>query len=252
MTHCQFYSAELYSYAYERLSNFCYEMHGRRAYFKIHFDTPVDPQRIDRAPYDPYLKVKRRRKSLYDIHLAGKEPLPNSQNPKRDNGFRDANGYPWGLLVPDDWLPPMEKRHIQTAYLNFSPWRESRGREDTDWYLHPEPGQVDTDTVVLASKATSPSTDGAFIELDVQSVELIDSSGVPVRLKGFPKMLRLRESGLHRLFNAQAPPTGSYKEIRITLGNGSQKIMEGMASSLRLPMLPPAEGTLKLAETGAR
>lgn len=50
-------------------------------------------------------------------------------------GFRDANGWPRGLLVPMDWANPIEGTFVENAYPRFNAWRTSFGTTDTDWYL---------------------------------------------------------------------------------------------------------------------
>jgi LruC domain-containing protein len=49
-----------------------------------------------------------------DIDLANVNP---------DNGMIDANGYPFGLLVPADWAWMLESRNIDEAYPHFEAYR---------------------------------------------------------------------------------------------------------------------------------
>jgi LruC domain-containing protein len=102
-------------------------------------------------PYDPYLLVRNTKHELdLDVHLIGKDPLPNSQNylypGDIPEGFRDGNGYPRALLVPGDWQWPLEKIEgspkIETAYPNFGIWAATRGASDSDWYHYPVSGEV--------------------------------------------------------------------------------------------------------------
>lgn len=89
-------------------------------------------------PYDPYVLVSNPTLDYRpDIHLIGKEPLAGSENPGELSGFRDADGYPRALLVPNDWLWPREQTHIETAYPEFVDWRESLGTTNSDWYFTP-------------------------------------------------------------------------------------------------------------------
>lgn len=112
---------------------------GRTAEFMLDFsDNPQDPDEITGAPYDPYLYVKN---TGADVHLIGREPLPDSNNPE-DDEFRDADGFPWALLVPADWEHPDEGQRIEEAYPAFDYWRTSEGEHYPDWYLMPgvDPG----------------------------------------------------------------------------------------------------------------
>ena len=185
---CRLYNS-VYTYQHSYLSNPCLEMYGHRAYFNVRFDTPVAPAEIDSAPYDPYLRKKRNTGYLsiqinpdgtvtqtpadYDIHLAGKEPLPNSGNPARlaESGFRDADGYPWALLVPGDWAPLQEiefqgaargRKHITAGYPEFDAWRTSGGSGNTDWYLHPQPNYIDAESAKLPPMPAFPAVDIVF------------------------------------------------------------------------------------------
>ena len=105
---------------------------GKTTTFSLDFDTPQDQSSIDQPPYDPYLYVYN---TGYDIHLIGESALPGSRNPS-GSAFRDAEGFPWALLVPSDWKHPDETQRIEVPYPRFSLWRQSMGTEFTDWYLH--------------------------------------------------------------------------------------------------------------------
>ncbi|MBS0618831.1 MAG: LruC domain-containing protein, partial [Spirochaetes bacterium] len=107
---------------------------GHSTNFTIAFDTPVDVSLLDDAPFDPYIYVHD---TGYDVHLLGKPPLSPTNNPSATwgEGFRDANGWPRGLLVPMDWANPIEGAFVENAYPRFNAWRASFGTTDTDWYL---------------------------------------------------------------------------------------------------------------------
>jgi LruC domain-containing protein len=109
-------------------------------------DNPQDPEVLSRPPYNPYLYVHN---TGHDVHLIDEEPLENSINKEDKFGnpetFRDADGFPWGLLVPpgpqdeDGWDPPLETQRIEVPYPRFTRWRQSGGELSPDWYLHSEP-----------------------------------------------------------------------------------------------------------------
>ncbi len=98
--------------------------------FTLHFVQPQTGDQIDQPPYNPYLFVYN---TGHDIHLIGETPLPNSINP--GDTFRDSQGFPWALLVPDTWKHPDETQRIEIPYPRFTQWRESNGTLATDWYL---------------------------------------------------------------------------------------------------------------------
>ena len=167
---CYSYRANYpFPYSRRRVLYSCLDMYGHRAYFKIDFDTPVAPAQLDKSPYDPYLR-KKVSGGYYDIHLAGKEPLPGSNNPIElaESGFRDADGYPWALLVPGNWahLEEVEysggRKKLPLSYPDFNAWRESRGRESTDWYLHPQGNYISNKFVKFTTKLSPPFLDGAL------------------------------------------------------------------------------------------
>jgi len=95
------------------------------------------------TPYNPYLLIENPSLEYRpDVHLIGDEPLADSENPLGFKDFRDADGYPRALLVPDDWMPPAERTNIEVAYPYFTPWRESLGATNTDWYFYPIGSEV--------------------------------------------------------------------------------------------------------------
>jgi LruC domain-containing protein len=96
------------------------------------------------APFDPYLYIKN---TGYDVHLIDRPPLPESKI-TWDEAFRDAAGFPRGLLVPSSFSPPKEVTSILDAYPEFQPWVDAEGGNDadgnptSDWYLYPNPELV--------------------------------------------------------------------------------------------------------------
>jgi LruC domain-containing protein len=120
---------------------------GESAWFEVDFLKPdlqnIDEKTgeviVDRPPYNPYLYVKN---TGEDVHLLGEMSLDGTYDPLM---FMDENNFPWGLLVPADWIPPEETRRIEEFYPDFTPWRESGGSEYRDWYLN----YVDPDAPVV-------------------------------------------------------------------------------------------------------
>jgi LruC domain-containing protein len=112
------------------------------ATFFLQFYDGVDRSGVSYAPYDPVLQVISNGPSkAYDIHLIGEDPFPDGVDTQHLD-FIDGNGYPWALLVPDDWKHPAECQYIGNAYPLFDDWRLSSGEKFAYWYLYP----VDTNT----------------------------------------------------------------------------------------------------------
>jgi LruC domain-containing protein len=51
----------------------------------------------------------------------------------------DSDGFPWAILVPNDWSWPYENfgSSIYKAYPDFQGWYESSGESFENWYLTP-------------------------------------------------------------------------------------------------------------------
>ena len=149
--------------------------HGNYTEFTISFAEPVDASELSLPPYDPYIYVHNTGK---DIHLPGKNKIEGSKNPAINENFIDKNGYPWALLVPADWAPPLEKIHINDAYPDYHKWVECGGMNHFNWYLHPDWDKVyfqlinqmfDDDYIVKFIKAS----EGGVIELPGEIVVTI-------------------------------------------------------------------------------
>ena len=95
---------------------------GKTATFDLSFPKGISRNDLSPAPYDPVLLVLNTGK---DIHLVGQDPL---SGPVPGQTYLDPNGYPWGLLVPNDWQHPAETQYIGKAYPLFDDWRKSKGR----------------------------------------------------------------------------------------------------------------------------
>ena len=87
--------------------------------------------------YRPVLHVKDTNK---DIDVVDVNPNVISNNA----GGIDANGYPFGIVVPVNWAWPTERTHVQDAYPNFEDYRATllSRTPSTDplvasWYNYP-------------------------------------------------------------------------------------------------------------------
>ncbi|TVQ26985.1 MAG: LruC domain-containing protein, partial [Spirochaetaceae bacterium] len=111
---------------------------GKSAWFTLSFDTPQrqpdSPVVLSEPPYNPWVIV---RNTGHDIHLIDREPLTELITSKNPNDrFVDSDGFPWALLVPEEWIHPAEAKRIDSDewYPRFTNWRLSGGEEFTDWY----------------------------------------------------------------------------------------------------------------------
>lgn len=65
---------------------------------------------------------------------------------KDDAYYVDKSGkYPFAIMIPkavatdnnkDGFIPATEKKNISIEYKKFNSWADSKGTNDTDWYLH--------------------------------------------------------------------------------------------------------------------
>ncbi|MBD1582140.1 LruC domain-containing protein [Pseudoalteromonas sp. S16_S37] len=102
----------------------------------MHFDTPIPMASIPNAPYDPYLYTEV---TGQEIHLPGNGTrLSFSANSGNvDTQYKDSQGYPYALVFPEDWLPPIEHVDLGDAYVKFLSYSRGDGSGDTSWYLSP-------------------------------------------------------------------------------------------------------------------
>lgn len=145
---------------------------GHHTSFVLHFNSPIFQGGADLPPYDPYVYVHNTGK---DIHLIGKPPLPGSANPAAPVGFRDNNGFPWAMLVPNNYKYPKEGMFIENAYPQFALWRQSLGLTNQDWYNFPVAANVISQPAITtcASNLQALSTIPANIEASLPTNSVI-------------------------------------------------------------------------------
>ncbi len=108
---------------------------GKTARFEICFPKGVTRNMVSIAPYDPVLYVLNTKQ---EIHMVGQDPLSSPASAlAAELSYMDPNGYPWALLVPEDWQHPAETQYIGKAYPLFDEWRASKGATAPYWYLYP-------------------------------------------------------------------------------------------------------------------
>lgn len=99
----------------------------------IEFDEPVSRDAVGPMPYDPFMIANN--KAGREVHLPFADTAYTGQ-------VLDEDGFPWAVLVPNDWQWPKESSKIFKAYPEFQSWYESGGVEHIDWYSYPDPEHV--------------------------------------------------------------------------------------------------------------
>lgn len=108
---------------------------GHRFTFTLDLDTPISIVEVS-PPFDPYLYVHD---TGFEIHLEGQAPrLPYSNNIlQAQTSFTDQNNYPFALVLPEDWLIPVERVDIGTAYPDLVSFISSQKKQFLKWYQNP-------------------------------------------------------------------------------------------------------------------
>jgi len=113
---------------------------GKKFSFAINFDTPVRLSEFGPPPYDPYLLVTN---TNYEIHLPGFAPqIASSANYGGDSRFKDVIGYPYAMVFPDNWYPPIEGTDLGQAYTKFFSYTTTPNPSNETWYQSPTLSQV--------------------------------------------------------------------------------------------------------------
>jgi len=115
-------------------------VYGKKFSFSLNLETPILLSEFGQPPYDPYLHVIP---TNYEIHLAGNQKrLNGTANNPSDTNFKDSNGFPYALVFPDDWYPPLEGVDIGTAYTEFLNYALSPSTSNESWYLSPDSTEI--------------------------------------------------------------------------------------------------------------
>jgi hypothetical protein len=71
--------------------------------------------------------------------LPGKSAVLGNSKNSRDGllGFTDSFGYPFGMILPEDWLLPIEFIDLGEAYPDFVDFVVSGGSTKSDWHRRP-------------------------------------------------------------------------------------------------------------------
>jgi LruC domain-containing protein len=114
---------------------------GHRFSFDITLNTPIGLGQLGTPPFDPYIYVHD---TQYEIHRAGQAPvLPYSRNVTDGlTSFKDPSGYPFAMILPEDWRTPVELEDLGAAYPDFLNFVTSGGSSNAGWYQTPAPGKT--------------------------------------------------------------------------------------------------------------
>ena len=75
---------------------------------------------VQPAPFDPYIFVLN---TTQEIHLLEVDPT-----------YQDSSGYPFAMMIPDNWQPPLEYIDTAIAFPQFSEFVSSKGIAALNWY----------------------------------------------------------------------------------------------------------------------
>lgn len=119
---------------------------GPRFTFHLQLDNALPASQLPAAPFDPFLYVYN---TGYEIHLPGRNAVLGSSRNVRDGrtAFVDAAGYPFAMIVPQDWQVPVEYIDLGVAYSDFLGYVLGDSSKQ-DWYTRPGASRT---------KATAPS-----------------------------------------------------------------------------------------------
>lgn len=126
----QFYHPE---YFYANTLWYASFVPGKKFNFTVDLDQSLALAKMAAPPFDPYLYVWS---TGYEVHLPGKVPLlPESLN-KVNNQllFKNNQGYPFAMILPQDWLFPNEYVDLGYVYPQFVDYIQSGNQSNVDWY----------------------------------------------------------------------------------------------------------------------
>ncbi|MGF1717126.1 LruC domain-containing protein [Photobacterium chitinilyticum] len=114
---------------------------GQKFSVSFDFDTPLNLADIALPPYDPYLHVTN---TGYEIHLPEYASRLGSSvnNAEGVGGFKNEQGYPFVVIIPEDWEPPLEHVDLGEAYSTFLGYVSSSGAQNESWYTVPSATKI--------------------------------------------------------------------------------------------------------------
>jgi len=106
---------------------------GQKFHFSIDLDQSIALAKIEAAPFDPFLYVWS---TGYEIHLPNKATiLAESVNATNQQlAFKTNDGYPFAMILPQEWLFPNEYVDLGYVYPQFVDFIQSGNQNNLDWY----------------------------------------------------------------------------------------------------------------------
>jgi LruC domain-containing protein len=109
----------------------------------VNLNSPFSLAALNQQGTNPFIFVDGDRGR--EVHLIGQEPtskMNNSyfgqsadvSNPSTGTYFIGSENDPWAIEINDEYVPPLEKVDIRTAYTRFNTWVDTRGGQYPDWY----------------------------------------------------------------------------------------------------------------------
>jgi len=96
---------------------------GPKSTFSIALSQPVDPAGLSAAPFDPYLYVRDTKQTVQLLEV--------------NAAIKDANGYPYAMMMPSGWNWPYERNDIRNSYSKFNGFVSTQGAQSVEWYTLP-------------------------------------------------------------------------------------------------------------------
>lgn len=111
----------------------------------VTFASPMLDSKLSIDKFNPFIFTNKNRAS--EIHLGNFPPTSlanvslfgqsnDRSNPSEGIYYKTANGMPWGILLPNNFVYPKEYSPITSAYNFFDDWAASGGTTHTNWYTN--------------------------------------------------------------------------------------------------------------------
>jgi len=108
---------------------------GPKSEFNVYLSQPVPISAFSAVPFDPYIYLPI---NGLEVHLPNKTPTLASNNYNMGfTSFLDNYGYPFAILIPEEWSYPIEYVNLTEAYPRFIDHVLSGQSTDSDWYQFP-------------------------------------------------------------------------------------------------------------------
>ncbi|PKO99471.1 MAG: hypothetical protein CVU13_05185 [Bacteroidetes bacterium HGW-Bacteroidetes-8] len=105
----------------------------------VKFTDPIPQSQLSMESFNFFIVVNQRGREVhlpgyagttkFDASLASGVTLHPSDN------FKDAQGMMWGLMFPEYFNYPLERKAIINAYTHFAAWATSSGAQYPDWFM---------------------------------------------------------------------------------------------------------------------